>query len=160
MRKLSHFNKSGEAHMVDVSSKEITTRTATAKGKVLMGAEALKLTLDGNSKKGDILAIARTAGILAAKKTSSLIPLCHQLNLSKVSIGLEIDTNEKSVLIESTVKNSGQTGVEMEALTSVAITALTIYDMLKSVDKKLQINDIYLEKKEGGKSGLFINKKQ
>ncbi|MEZ8006183.1 MAG: cyclic pyranopterin monophosphate synthase MoaC [Amylibacter sp.] len=158
MPKLSHFNDQGQAHMVDVSNKDITSRIAMAKGRIIMKAETLAIIMDGSAKKGDVLGIARLAGIMAAKKTSELIPLCHPLPISKITIDIEPITSENSIEIQSTVKTTGQTGVEMEALTAVSITALTVYDMVKAVDKTMKITDIRVILKDGGKSGLLIAK--
>lgn len=155
MPKLTHFDASGAAHMVDVSEKPATARLAVARGRVDMAAETLALVIAGTAAKGDVLGIARLAGIMAAKKTADLIPLCHPLALSKVSLDLAPDTAENCVQIEARVKTSGQTGVEMEALTAVSVAALTVYDMLKAADKNMHINDIRLVLKEGGKSGRF-----
>ncbi|UPH70695.1 cyclic pyranopterin monophosphate synthase MoaC [Abyssibius alkaniclasticus] len=155
MPKLTHFDASGAAHMVDVSEKPATARLAVARGRVDMTAETLALVIAGTAAKGDVLGIARLAGIMAAKKTAELIPLCHPLALSKVSLDLVADAAETCVQIEARVKTSGQTGVEMEALTAVSVAALTVYDMLKAADKHMQINDIRLVLKEGGKSGRF-----
>ena len=158
MPKLSHFNDQGQAHMVDVSNKDITSRIAMAKGRIIMKAETLAIIMDGSAKKGDVLGIARLAGIMAAKKTSELIPLCHPLPISKITIDIEPITSENSIEIQSMVKTTGQTGVEMEALTAVSITALTVYDMVKAVDKTMKITDIRVILKDGGKSGLLIAK--
>ena len=158
MPKLSHFNDQGQAHMVDVSNKDITSRIAMAKGRIIMKAETLAIIMDGSAKKGDVLGIARLAGIMAAKKTSELIPLCHPLPISKITIDIEPITSENSIENQSTVKTTGQTGVEMEALTAVSITALTVYDMVKAVDKTMKITDIRVILKDGGKSGLLIAK--
>ena len=153
MSKLSHLDDKGQAHMVDVSSKDVTTRSATARGRVLMLAETLVLLREGLAKKGDVLATARIAGIMAAKKTSDLIPLCHPLMISKVSVDFEI--GDGVVEVEATVKVEGKTGVEMEALTACSIACLTIYDMLKAVDRGMKIADLRVVEKSGGKSGLF-----
>ncbi|MDR6265492.1 MULTISPECIES: cyclic pyranopterin monophosphate synthase MoaC [Rhodobacterales] len=153
MAKLTHFDDKGAAHMVDVSEKPITSRVAVAKGRVLMTPETLAMIDEGRAKKGDVLAVARLAGIMGAKKTSDLIPLCHPLAISKVSVELTVASD--AVEIEATVKTTGQTGVEMEALTAVNIAALTVYDMVKAVDKSMHISDIRLVLKEGGKSGRF-----
>lgn len=150
---LTHFDAKGDAHMVDVTDKDITTRTATARGSVRMSDATRALVRDGTAKKGDVLAVARLAGIMASKKTSDLIPLCHPLPLSKVS--LELDLSDTGVEISATVRTTGQTGVEMEALTAVSIAALTVYDMLKAVQKDMEITDIRLTFKDGGKSGRF-----
>ncbi|MEX0970907.1 MAG: cyclic pyranopterin monophosphate synthase MoaC [Paracoccaceae bacterium] len=155
MPDLSHFDASGAAHMVDVSQKPATARLAVARGRVDMAAETLALVVAGTAAKGDVLGVARLAGIMGAKKTADLIPLCHPLALSKVSLELTPDAAQNCVHIEARVKTSGQTGVEMEALTAVSIAALTIYDMLKAADKHMYINDIRLVLKEGGKSGRF-----
>lgn len=150
---LTHFDAKGDAHMVDVSEKDITTRTATAKGAVTMAAETLAIIIEGRAKKGDVLAVARLAGIMAAKRTPDLIPLCHPLALSKVSVDLVPGAN--CVEIVATVKVTGKTGVEMEALTAVSAAALTVYDMVKAVDKSMQITDIRLTHKDGGRSGVY-----
>ena len=156
---LTHFDNSGSAHMVDVSEKKSTDRTAMAKGQIIMNESTLLLIQKGNSKKGDVIGTARVAGIMGAKQTANLIPLCHPLQLSKVSIKFDLTNKPSSIAIEATVKNAGQTGVEMEALTAVTISALTIYDMLKAVDKNMEITGIHLSLKSGGKSGIFINEK-
>ncbi len=155
MADLTHFNASGDAHMVDVSDKPTTSRVAVAKGFVAMQADTLAIITAGHAKKGDVLAVARLAGIMAAKKTHDLIPLCHPLALSKVSLDLMANTTRCGIDITATVKNTGQTGVEMEALTAVSIAGLTIYDMIKAADKTMVISDIRLVLKDGGKSGLF-----
>ena len=152
---LSHFDAGGNAHMVDVSGKAVTSRIATARGRVEMTAETLDIVRKGQAKKGDVLAIARLAGIMAAKKTADLIPLCHPLPITKVSLDLSLDTAGPAVLIEATVKTTGQTGVEMEALTAVSVACLTVYDMLKAVERSLRITDISLILKDGGKSGRY-----
>lgn len=153
MSKLTHFNKDGAAHMVDVGAKDITDRTAIAEGNIEMDNTTLMMIVDGNHKKGDVLAIARIAGIMASKKTSELIPLCHTLNLSKVDIKLFETKDNSGITCIATVKTSGQTGVEMEALTAVQITLLTIYDMCKAVDRAMIIQNCRLIEKMGGKSG-------
>ena len=158
MPKLSHFNDQGQAHMVDVSAKDITSRVAMAKGRITMKPETLAIIMDGSAKKGDVLGVARLAGIMAAKKTSELIPLCHPLPISKVTIDIKPITSKNAIEIQSTVKTTGQTGVEMEALTAVNIAALTVYDMVKAVDKTMQITDIRVILKDGGKSGRLIAK--
>ena len=155
MSKLNHFNDQGQAHMVDVSNKEITSRVAVAKARILMNSNTLEIIKNGDAKKGDVLGIARTAGIMAAKKTADLIPLCHPLPITNVNINLRIEPSSNSVEIEATVKTNGQTGVEMEALTAVNIAALTIYDMVKAVDKGMMISNLRLVLKDGGKSGKF-----
>ena len=155
MSKLSHIDGQGQANMVDVGEKEVTTRLAVAEGRVVMKAETLKLILEGDMKKGDVLGTARLAGIMAAKKTSDLIPLCHPLALSSVKVDLTPDTDKNIIHIQSRVKVTGQTGVEMEALTAVSVAALTIYDMAKAVDRDMEIGKIRLVQKQGGKSGSF-----
>ncbi|WP_118132460.1 cyclic pyranopterin monophosphate synthase MoaC [Oceanicella sp. SM1341] len=149
----THFDDKGAAHMVDVSAKEVTARVAVARGAVTMAPETLAMIAEGRAKKGDVLAVARLAGIMGAKKTHDLIPLCHPLALSKVS--LELSLGADRVEIEATVKTTGQTGVEMEALTAVSVAALTVYDMVKAVDKAMQVTDIRLVLKDGGKSGRY-----
>jgi len=156
MPKLNHFNDQGQAHMVDVSSKKITSRIAVAKASIIMNSDTLEIIMNGSAKKGDVLGIARTAGIMAAKKTSELIPLCHPLPITNVNIDLNIEPSKNSVEIAATVKTTGQTGVEMEALTAANITALTIYDMVKAVDKTMKISDIRVTLKDGGKSGRLV----
>ncbi|MCF6271698.1 MAG: cyclic pyranopterin monophosphate synthase MoaC [Rhodobacteraceae bacterium] len=153
MSNLTHFDDKGAAHMVDVSEKATTSRTAIAKGFISMQPATLAMVAQGTAKKGDVLGVARLAGIMAAKKTHDLIPLCHPLALSKVAVELEIA--EGGIEIEATVKNTGQTGVEMEALTAVSLAALTVYDMVKAVDKSMVISQVRLVLKDGGKSGLF-----
>jgi len=155
MSDLTHFDAKGDAHMVDVSDKDITSRTATARGSVIMAAETLALITEGRTKKGDVLAVARLAGIMAAKKTPDIIPLCHPLALSKVSVELTPNAAETSVEIEATVKVTGKTGVEMEALTAVSAAALTVYDMVKAVDKAMRLTEIRLVHKDGGRSGVY-----
>lgn len=152
---LTHFDAEGRAHMVDVSDKAVTDRVAVASGCVTMRPETLAHVLAGTAKKGDVLGVARLAGIMAAKKTSDLIPLCHPLPVTKVALDLEADEALPGVRITATVKTSGQTGVEMEALTAVSVAALTVYDMLKAVEKGMEIKDIRLLMKEGGKSGRY-----
>jgi cyclic pyranopterin monophosphate synthase len=153
MNKLSHLNEKGEAHMVDVSDKDVTTRSATAKARVLAAVETIAIITSGTAKKGDVLATARIAGIMAAKKTSDLIPLCHPLLISKVTVEFIIDNNH--IDVEATVKVEGKTGVEMEALTACSVACLTIYDMLKAVDRGMTITNLRLVEKTGGKSGTF-----
>lgn len=155
MSDLTHFDDKGAAHMVDVSAKDITHRVAVARGKITMQPETLALVTEGRAKKGDVLGVARLAGIMAAKKTHDLIPLCHPLALSKVALELTADPENSAIDIEATVKTTGQTGVEMEALTAVSVAALTVYDMVKAVDKGMVISDVRLVLKGGGKSGLF-----
>ncbi|MCB5410507.1 cyclic pyranopterin monophosphate synthase MoaC [Pseudogemmobacter faecipullorum] len=151
---LTHFDDQGQAHMVDVSAKPVTSRAAVAEAWVLMEPATLALVTQGRAGKGDVLGTARLAGIMAAKRTADLIPLCHPLPITKVTISLE-PTEGKGVRIEAMVKTAGQTGVEMEALTAASVTALTIYDMLKAAEKAMRIDGIRLLRKEGGKSGLF-----
>ncbi len=155
MNPLTHFNQAGEAHMVDVGDKSSTVRLAIAEGMIIMLPETLSLIVDGGHKKGDVLAIARIAGIMAAKKTSDLIPLCHPLMLSHLSVDLTPLPDQNAVHCEATVKTSGQTGVEMEALTAVQIALLTIYDMCKAVDRGMTMESVRLKKKAGGKSGIW-----
>ena len=155
MSGLTHFDAKGEAHMVDVSDKEVTDRMAVARGSVTMAPETLNMITEGRAKKGDVLAVARLAGIMGAKKTSDLIPLCHPLPITKVALELTPDDTLPGVQIEATVKTSGQTGVEMEALTAVSVASLTLYDMVKAVDKAMRLGDIRLVFKDGGKSGRF-----
>ncbi|MEM1079262.1 MAG: cyclic pyranopterin monophosphate synthase MoaC [Pseudomonadota bacterium] len=155
MSGLTHFDAQGAAHMVDVSDKEVTDRMAIAQGAVRMAPETLAMITEGTAKKGDVLAVARLAGIMGAKKTADLIPLCHPLPITKVALELTPDSDLPGVRIEATVKTSGQTGVEMEALTAVSVAGLTIYDMVKAVDKRMQITDTRLVFKDGGKSGRF-----
>lgn len=150
---LTHLDAQGHATMVDVGDKAITSRTAVAEGEVRMTASTLAAIRDGNVPKGDVLAAARIAGIMAAKKTPELIPLCHTLLLSKVAVDFEVDEAEQRVVITATVRCQGQTGVEMEALTAVSVAALTIYDMAKALDKSMTIGAIRLLEKQGGKSG-------
>lgn len=154
--KLNHFDSKGNAIMVDVTEKNVTERKAIAKGKIFVNGETYKRILDGNMTKGDVLGVARIAGIMATKKTSDLIPMCHPLMLTKSQIDFEFNEEEKSITAISTVKLSGKTGVEMEALTGVNVALLTIYDMCKAIDKSMVISDIHLVEKTGGKSGDFI----
>ena len=155
MAELTHFDAAGNAHMVDVGDKAVSQRVARAAGRVKMAAETLALIRDGAMAKGDVLGVARLAGIMAAKRTADLIPLCHPLQLSSVSLELSCDAAANCVEIEAEVKLSGRTGVEMEALTAVAVAALTVYDMCKAVDRGIRITDIRLVHKAGGKSGTF-----
>ena len=150
---LNHFNQRGEAHMVDVGDKDITQRVAVAEGFIRMQAETIERILQGTHKKGDVLAVARVAGVMASKRTADLIPLCHPLQLSHVDIQLNVDEKEQFVHCVVEVKTSGKTGVEMEALTAVQVTLLTIYDMCKAMDRGMMMTDIGLVKKVGGKSG-------
>jgi cyclic pyranopterin phosphate synthase len=154
--KLTHFNQQGEAHMVDIGSKNITKRIAVTEGRILMKAETLQLILEGNNKKGDVLGIARIAGIMAAKKTPDLIPLCHPLSLTHVDIELQTINNPPSVYCQTNVATNGKTGVEMEALNATQVALLTIYDMCKAVDKGMVIDGVRLLKKSGGKSGNWV----
>ena len=155
MTGLTHFDGQGHAHMVDVSDKPVTARSATAEGFVVMTPETLALITSGQAKKGDVLGVARLAGIMGAKQTSSLIPLCHPLPITKVALDLTPDPARPGIRVEATVKTGGQTGVEMEALTAVTVTCLTIYDMVKAVEKSMRIEGIRLLVKEGGKSGRY-----
>ncbi|HHV64086.1 MAG TPA: cyclic pyranopterin monophosphate synthase MoaC [Peptococcaceae bacterium] len=159
MEELTHFNPEGRARMVDVSTKDVTARVAVARGEVHMNPRTLELIKTGGMAKGDVLAVAQVAGILGAKKTPDIIPMCHPLLLSAVDITFKINEEESKVEIEATVKNSGQTGVEMEALTAVSVAALTIYDMCKAVEKDMVISNICLVKKNGGKSGEYVRGK-
>jgi cyclic pyranopterin phosphate synthase len=152
---LTHFDAQGQAHMVDVSDKEVTDRVAVAAGHIKMALETFDLISEGRAKKGDVLGIARLAGIMGAKKTPDLIPLCHPLPVTKVAVELTLDPELPGVQIEATVKTSGQTGVEMEALTAVSTAALTVYDMTKAVDKAMEIGGIRVLLKDGGKSGRY-----
>lgn len=155
MAELTHFDKRGSARMVDVSQKPSTQREAVARGSITMKKKTLRLIKDKGIEKGDVLGVARVAGIMAAKKTSEIIPMCHPLPISSVTIDFGFDKKNDRINIVSRVKIRGQTGVEMEALTAVAAAALTIYDMCKSVDREMVISDILLLEKKGGKSGLF-----
>ena len=155
--KLSHFDAKGEAHMVDVSEKAVTSRIATAEGFVKMARQSFDIISEGRAKKGDVLAVAQLAGIMGAKQCATLIPLCHPLPITKVSVDLTPDPDLPGIRIEATVKTTGQTGVEMEALTAVSVAALTIYDMCKSADRAMSIERVYLKEKSGGKSGHFVN---
>ncbi len=155
MTGLSHFDEQGQAHMVDVSGKPVTDRMAVAVGAVRMTVETLALITEGRAKKGDVLSVARLAGIMAAKTTADLIPLCHPLPITKVALELTPDPALPGVRIEATVKTSGQTGVEMEALTAVSVAALTVYDMVKAVEKSMVIDGVRLILKDGGKSGRY-----
>jgi cyclic pyranopterin monophosphate synthase len=149
---LTHFNQQGEAHMVNVGDKASTHRVAIAEGRISMLAETLSLIADGNHKKGDVLGIARVAGIMASKKTADLIPLCHPISLSHVDVKLEIQTQHNAVYCQVKAETAGQTGVEMEALCAVQVSLLTIYDMCKAVDRGMTIDNIQLLEKSGGKS--------
>ena len=155
MSGLTHFDAAGNARMVDVAQKDVTGRTATARGAVEMAPETLAVVAEGRAKKGDVLAVARLAGIMGAKRTADLVPLCHPLPLSGVTVALTPNPAASRVEIEATVKVTGRTGVEMEALTAVSVAALTVYDMLKAIDKAMRLTDIRLVFKEGGRSGRF-----
>lgn len=155
MADLTHFDDSGNAHMVDISDKQNSFRTAKAACSIQMSLETLKIIANGNSKKGDVLNVARIAGIQGAKRTSELIPLCHPISLTKISLDLTPNDKIPGVEIISTVKTTGPTGVEMEALTAASISALTVYDMIKSLDKSIIVKDLRLIFKDGGKSGLY-----
>lgn len=158
-KNLTHFTKSGDAHMVNIKDKDNTNRIALASGKIYMSSSSIKKIKEGSHKKGDVLGVARIAAITSAKKTSDLIPLCHNINLSSVSVIFRVNASKKYVYCEVTVSTSGQTGVEMEALTAVQIGLLTIYDMCKSIDRGMKITDIQLESKKGGASGDWARKK-
>ena len=159
MAKLTHLDAEGRARMVDVTAKDVTERIAVARGAVFMRAETLALIREKKVEKGDVFSVARVAGIMAAKKTPELIPMCHPLNITSVEIFLEPKEGKPGrVEIEAAVKVAGQTGVEMEAMTAVAVCGLTIYDMCKAVDREMSIGEIRLVKKSGGKSGTFIRK--
>ena len=155
MSGFTHFDEQGNARMVDVGGKEATERVATAKGSVLMQPETIALIRQGGIKKGDVLSVARLAGIMGAKRTPDLIPLCHPLALTSVAVDLSVDEARNAIDITATCKLSGKTGVEMEALTAVSIAALTVYDMCKAVDKAMRLTDIRLTHKSGGKSGTY-----
>jgi cyclic pyranopterin phosphate synthase len=155
MSGLSHFDGQGHAHMVDVSDKESTARVAIAEGHIKMARETFDIITEGRAKKGDVLAVARLAGIMAAKRTPDLIPLCHPLAITKVTVDLTLDPDLPGVRIAATVKTTGQTGVEMEALTAASVTALTVYDMTKAVDKAMEIGGLRVILKDGGKSGRY-----
>ncbi len=158
MKKLSHLDKQGKAKMVDITEKPLTLREAVAKGYVYMKPKTLKLIKDKKVPKGDVFSVSRVAGIMAAKKTSELIPMCHPLNITSVNIDFNLDRKKNKIEIEARVKIMGRTGVEMEALTAVFAAALTIYDMCKAVDKEMIISDIMLLEKKGGRSGLYKRK--
>ena len=157
--RLTHLGKGGEARMVDVSEKPATERTAVAEGRVRMAKATLDLVLKGNAKKGDVLGAARLAGIMAAKRTHELIPLCHPLALTKVTVDIESDRKLPGLQVRATVKTKGQTGVEMEALTAVSVACLTVYDMVKAVERGMCIEGIRLIEKMGGKSGHYRAKR-
>ena len=155
MAELTHFDQNGNAIMVDVTEKAVTTRTAVATGKILVSQEILEHIQKGTVAKGDVLGVARIAGIMGAKKTSELVPLCHPLPLTKLSVDFVVEPKESSITAFCTAKTDGKTGVEMEALTGVQIALLTIYDMCKAIDKHMVLTDIHLVSKDGGKSGSF-----
>jgi cyclic pyranopterin monophosphate synthase len=154
-RKLTHLGEHGEAHMVDVSGKPATEREAVAEGRVVMTTKTLDLVLAGNAKKGDVLAAARIAGVMAAKRTHQLIPLCHPLPVTKIAVDIQPDHKLPGLVVRATVKVTGQTGVEMEALTAVSVACLTVYDMVKAVERGMRIEGIHLVEKRGGKSGHY-----
>lgn len=154
---LTHFDAQGQAHMVDVAAKPATHRVAVAQGRIVMQATTLALLVEGTAKKGDVLGVARVAGIMAAKKTSDLIPLCHPLALTRVALEWVLDAASSSVTCRTTVEAVGPTGVEMEALTAVQIALLTVYDMCKAVDRGMHITDVRVLEKHGGKSGSFVS---
>lgn len=160
MSEFNHFDSNGNAVMVDVSEKPITLRTAVAKGCIKVNAEIMAAVIEHNVQKGDVLGVARVAGILGVKQTPSLIPMCHPLNISKCGIDFEVDEKENVITAICTVKVDGKTGVEMEALTGVSAALLTIYDMCKAIDKNMEITEIYLVKKTGGKSGEFLSERR
>lgn len=157
MSEFTHFDTDGNAVMVDVTNKNITARTAVAKGKIIVNAEVIAAVLSHSVKKGDVLGVARVAGIMAVKQTSSLIPMCHPLAINNCAIDFEVSEETGSIYAICTVKTEGKTGVEMEALTGITVALLTVYDMCKAIDKRMKITDVYLEQKTGGKSGNFFN---
>lgn len=159
MGELTHFDDHGNAVMVDVSNKDITARTAVAKGRIMVNTDVMEAILNHTVKKGDVLGVARVAGIMAVKNTSSLIPMCHPLAINKCQIDFEVHKETGSIQAVCLVKTEGKTGVEMEALTGVTVALLTVYDMCKAIDKNMEITDIFLEKKTGGKSGDIFNGK-
>ena len=154
---LTHFDAQGQAHMVDVAAKQATHRIAVAHGRIVMNPQTLAIILAGNTKKGDVLGIARVAGIMAAKKTSDLIPLCHPLALTRVAVDFQPDEPTSSIACTATVETVGPTGVEMEALVAAQMALLTIYDMCKAVDRGMTVTDLRVLEKHGGKSGSFVN---
>ncbi len=156
MNQLTHFNNNGEVHMVDVGAKDVTHRRAVTEGQITMLPETLRLIIQGTHKKGDVLGIARIAGIMAAKQTATLIPLCHPLSLTHVELQLEVVETESKVMCRCTVETDGKTGVEMEALTATQIALLTIYDMCKAVDRGMVMGNVRLLEKQGGKSGHWL----
>lgn len=157
--KLTHIDNDGNAVMVDVSAKDETKRVATAMGSIKVSREVMDIIKSGSCKKGDVLTVAQVAGIMGTKRTSELIPMCHPLMLSNASVKFTLDDENCLINASCTTKNSGQTGVEMEALTGVSVALLTIYDMCKAVDRSMEIKSIYLHEKDGGKSGHFVNEK-
>lgn len=157
IEQLTHFDANGQAIMVDVTEKRETSRTAVAKGKIRVSPDTMKAIREGNASKGDVLGVARVAGIMAVKRTSDLIPLCHPLLIGKTTVDFHIDETACEIECVCTAKVQGQTGVEMEALTGVSVALLTIYDMCKAIDKRMKIGSIHLAKKTGGKSGEFVN---
>lgn len=156
MGEFTHFDEDGNSIMVDISEKSITVRTAVAKGRIQVNTEVIEAVLNHTVKKGDVLGVARVAGIMAVKNTSAMIPMCHPLAINKCSVDFQICEETRSIYASCMVKTEGKTGVEMEALTGVSVSLLTIYDMCKAIDKRMEITDIYLEKKCGGKSGDFL----
>lgn len=157
IEKLTHFDDKGQAVMVDVTEKAETSRTAIAKGRIRVSPDTMRAILEGSAKKGDVLGVARVAGIMGVKRTSDLIPMCHPLMLGKCSVDFNVFEAECEIEAVCTAKLKGQTGVEMEALTGVSVALLTIYDMCKAIDKRMEITGIHLAKKTGGKSGVFVN---
>lgn len=157
IEQLTHFDTNGQAIMVDVTEKRETSRTAVAKGKIRVSPDTMKAIREGNASKGDVLGVARVAGIMAVKRSSDLIPLCHPLLIGKTTVDFHIDETACEIECVCTAKVQGQTGVEMEALTGVSVALLTIYDMCKAIDKRMEIGSIHLAKKTGGKSGEFVN---
>ena len=157
IEQLTHFDANGQAIMVDVTEKRETSRTAVAKGKIRVSPDTMKAIREGNASKGDVLGVARVAGIMAVKRTSDLIPLCHPLLIGKTTVDFHIDETACEIECVCTAKVQGHTGVEMEALTGVSVALLTIYDMCKAIDKRMEIGSIHLAKKTGGKSGEFVN---
>ena len=157
IEQLTHFDANGQAIMVDVTEKRETSRTAVAKGKISVSPDTMKAIREGSASKGDVLGVARVAGIMAVKRTSDLIPLCHPLLIGKTTVDFHIDETACEIECVCTAKVQGQTGVEMEALTGVSVALLTIYDMCKAIDKRMEIGSIHLAKKTGGKSGEFVN---
>ena len=157
IEKLTHFDAQGQAIMVDVTDKSVTERVAIAKGRIRMSKDAMRAILEGTASKGDVLGVARVAGIMAVKRTGELIPMCHPLMLTKCAVDFHVDEASCEVEAVCTAKLSGKTGVEMEALTGVSVALLTIYDMLKAIDKRMEITGIHLAKKTGGKSGMIVN---